>query len=265
MRGHGDRAVERPDSGFRQGRQAQPGVDDADETLSPQSKYGLLLASAITTRNPIVTVAMEAAAGVVMTPAAVEAAKSAASVMAMNNVYYRFVHFVSNPEYKTMPARLRMNWLGNPRVDRAHFELWALAVSAINGCGACMDAQKRRCGKPAPARIQFKRPCALRRSCSQLRLRSRPHGMARRKGPSNPPFCTFRALFSGHGRRGSQYPRAEFAESALTTEYSSVGRLSPGARGDLSPPRDLLGRADNAAGIVAPHPNLNNTPYPPRG
>lgn len=91
----------------------------ADETLSPQSKYGLLLASAIATRNPIVTTAMESAAAVVMTPAAVEAARSAASVMAMNNVYYRFVHLASNPEYKTMPARLRMNWLGNPRVDRA--------------------------------------------------------------------------------------------------------------------------------------------------
>lgn len=105
----------------------------ADETLSPQSKYGLLLASAIATRNPIVTAAMEAAAAVVMTPAAVEAAKSAASVMAMNNVYYRFVHLASNPECKTMPARLRMNALGHPGVDRADFELWALAVSAING------------------------------------------------------------------------------------------------------------------------------------
>lgn len=114
----------------------------ADETLSPQSKYGLLLASAIAARNPIVTAATESAACVVMTPAAIETAKSAASVMAMNNVYYRFVHLASNPECK-MPARLRMNWLGNPRVDRADFELWALAVSAIDGCGACMDAHEK--------------------------------------------------------------------------------------------------------------------------
>lgn len=115
----------------------------ADETLSPQSKYGLLLASAIATRNPIVTAAIEAAAGMVMTATAVEAAKSAASVMAMNNVYSRFIHLVSNPDYKIMPARLRMNWLGNLRVDRADFELWVLAVSAINGCGACMDAHEK--------------------------------------------------------------------------------------------------------------------------
>lgn len=68
-----------------------------------------MLASAIATRNPIVTAAMETAAAVVMTPATIEAAKSAVSIIAMNNVYYRFVHLASNPEYKTMPARLRMN------------------------------------------------------------------------------------------------------------------------------------------------------------
>lgn len=115
----------------------------ADEALSPHSKYGLLLASAVATRNPIVTAAMETAAAVMMTPAAVEATKSAASVMAMNKVYYRFVHLVSYSGYKTMAAQRRMNRLGNPRVDRADFELWALGVSAINGCGACMDAHEK--------------------------------------------------------------------------------------------------------------------------
>lgn len=45
--------------------------------------------------------------------AAVEAAKSIASVMAMNTVWYRFTHLASNPENKTMPARLRMNVLGD--------------------------------------------------------------------------------------------------------------------------------------------------------
>ncbi|MCA1458805.1 carboxymuconolactone decarboxylase family protein [Bradyrhizobium sp. BRP22] len=115
----------------------------SDETLSPQSKHGLLLATAIAGRNPVVIAAMESAAAVVLTPAAIAAAKSAASLMAMNNVYYRFVHLGSNPEYKTMPARLRMNDIGNPGVDKADFELWSLAVSAINGCGACMDAHEK--------------------------------------------------------------------------------------------------------------------------
>lgn len=106
----------------------------ADETLSPRSKYGVFLGERDhDPQSDRDGVAMEAGAGVVMTPTAVETAKSAASVMAMNNVYYRFAHLVSNPEYKTMNARPRMNWLGNPRVDGADFELCALAVSAMNG------------------------------------------------------------------------------------------------------------------------------------
>ncbi len=63
--------------------------------------------------------------------------------MAMNNIYYRFVHLASNKEYATMPARLRMNVIANPGVDKADFELWSLAVSAINGCGACIDAHEK--------------------------------------------------------------------------------------------------------------------------
>lgn len=82
----------------------------ADETLSPQRQYGLMLATAIATRNAALVAAMESAAAAVMTPEAIAAAKSAASVIAMNNAYYRFVHLVSN----TMQPRLRMNVIGNP-------------------------------------------------------------------------------------------------------------------------------------------------------
>ena len=64
--------------------------------------------------------------------------------MGMNNVYYRFTHLVGSEDYRTMPARLRMNVIGNPGVARADFELWSLAVSAINGCGACLAAHERQ-------------------------------------------------------------------------------------------------------------------------
>ncbi len=114
----------------------------SDEALDPQTKYGLFLACAVATRNPAVICAMDAMAADKLTPAAIAAAKSAASVMAMNNIYYRFVHLASNKEYATMPARLRMNVIANPGVDKADFELWSLAVSAINGCGACIDAHE---------------------------------------------------------------------------------------------------------------------------
>ena len=62
--------------------------------------------------------------------------------MAQNNVYYRFVNLAANKEYGTIPAKLRMNVIGNPGVDKIDFELWSLAVSAINGCGMCIDAHE---------------------------------------------------------------------------------------------------------------------------
>jgi alkyl hydroperoxide reductase subunit D len=114
----------------------------SDETLPPQQKYGLIVACAIASRNSEVRVALEAEAAQHLSPAALAAAKSAASIMAMNNVYYRFSHLVANTEYRTMPAKLRMNVIGNPGVDKLDFELWSLAVSAINGCGMCMDSHE---------------------------------------------------------------------------------------------------------------------------
>ncbi|MDB5656044.1 MAG: alkylhydroperoxidase, AhpD family [Tardiphaga sp.] len=115
----------------------------ADETLAEQTKYGLFVACATATRNPAVMAAMAAEADAHLTPAALSAARSAAAIMAMNNVYYRFAHMASNKEYVTMPARLRMNVIANPGVDKVDFELWSLAVSAINGCGACIDAHEK--------------------------------------------------------------------------------------------------------------------------
>ena len=35
-----------------------------------------------------------------------------------------------------------MNLLANPGVDKVDFELWSTAVSAVNGCGMCLDAHE---------------------------------------------------------------------------------------------------------------------------
>ena len=70
----------------------------------------------------------------------INAAKAAATIMAMNNIYYRFIHLSSDKDYGKLPANLRMNIIGNPGIEKVDFELMSLAVSAINGCGMCMDA-----------------------------------------------------------------------------------------------------------------------------
>ncbi|PZQ47695.1 MAG: alkyl hydroperoxide reductase [Micavibrio aeruginosavorus] len=113
-----------------------------EETLTAQQFWGTMLACAMTGGNETVITNVVAEASANLSPEAVAAAKSAASIMAMNNVYYKFVGMSANPEYKTMPAKLRMNVIGNPGVDKGDFELWSLAVSAMNGCKYCVDAHE---------------------------------------------------------------------------------------------------------------------------
>lgn len=111
--------------------------------LTEQQRAGTFVASALASRNAEVTSAILAEFGPRLSPEALTAAKAAAAIMAMNNIYYRFTHLVSAPDYKTMPAKLRMNVLAKPGVEKHDFELWSLAVSAINGCGMCVDSHER--------------------------------------------------------------------------------------------------------------------------
>jgi len=127
----------------------------ASETvLNDQQKWGCFLASAHAVGVPPVVRAVEAQAATVLTPEAMNAAKAAAAIMGMNNIYYRSLHLMKNPEYTTLPARLRMNVLANPGVAKMDFELWSTAVSAINGCGACMDAHEGELRKHGVANTQ---------------------------------------------------------------------------------------------------------------
>jgi alkyl hydroperoxide reductase subunit D len=112
-------------------------------SLSEQQLWGTLLATAIASRNETVLAAIDAEASDHLSHEAKEAAKASAAIMSMNNVYYRASHLLGNDEYIKMPARLRMNVIGNPGVEKEDFELWCLAVSAINGCGTCLESHER--------------------------------------------------------------------------------------------------------------------------
>lgn len=119
----------------------------AEQGLTEQQKAGTFIVSALASRNPEVIRAITAEFAPKLTPQALQAAKAAAAIMAMNNIYYRFVHLASAEDYKTLPARLRMNVIGKPGVEKVDFELWSLAVSAINGCGMCIDSHERELRK----------------------------------------------------------------------------------------------------------------------
>lgn len=145
------------------------GVTKSD-ALDDEKLFGTLLASALATGNRSLIAAVRSETADRLSPEATDAAHAAAAVMGMNNIYYRFLHLVENPEYGSIPARLRMQRLANPGVDKANFELWSLAVSAIHGCGRCITSHEKtlRSHSVSPQSIQ-----------EAVRIAAILHGVAR--------------------------------------------------------------------------------------
>lgn len=112
--------------------------------LNEKQIWSIALASAIAARNTAFARDIEAQARAHLADVEVEGAKAAAAIMAMNNIYYRFLHLVEDNEYQSMPARLRMNVIANHGIDKLDFELISLAVSAVNGCGLCVTSHEKK-------------------------------------------------------------------------------------------------------------------------
>ena len=111
--------------------------------LTEQQTWGAVVACAIAARNPQLLESLLAEAARHLNEQTLFAAKAAAAIMGMNNIFYRFRHLSSNEKYGAMPARLRMQVIGKHGSDPVDFELWCLAVSAINGCGVCVDSHEK--------------------------------------------------------------------------------------------------------------------------
>jgi len=109
--------------------------------LDQEQLWGTLLASAAATRNTQVLAEIGAEAANYLSAEAYQAALGAASIMGMNNVFYRGRGFLEG-RYDDLRPGLRMNIIANPGVDKANFELWSFAVSSINGCSHCMVAHE---------------------------------------------------------------------------------------------------------------------------
>jgi alkyl hydroperoxide reductase subunit D len=120
------------------------GVIAAATALSPAQAWAVALAGAVMTRNRDLIDAVEHDAAARLPPTGIAAARGAASIMGMNNVYYRFLHFMGEgSEYHHLPARLRMQVIGNPGIDKLDFELACLAASAIAGCASCTRSHEK--------------------------------------------------------------------------------------------------------------------------
>jgi alkyl hydroperoxide reductase subunit D len=120
-------------------------------TLTEEQLWGTLLASAAATRNTQVLAEIGAEAADNLSADAYHAALAAASIMGMNNVFYRGRGFLEG-RYDDLRAGLRMNVIANPGVDKANFELWSFAVSSINGCSHCVVAHEHTLREAGVAR-----------------------------------------------------------------------------------------------------------------
>ncbi len=111
--------------------------------LTGKQIRAVAFASAIAARQVPLAQAMEAFAAEQLDPTESDGVRAAAAMMGMTNVYYRFTHLIANKEYETLRASLRMNVMANPGIEKIAFEAASLAVSAINGCGMCLDAHEK--------------------------------------------------------------------------------------------------------------------------
>jgi len=112
-------------------------------TLNTAQVWGTAIATAFAARHPGVVAAILAEAQAAEVPApVVEDARAAAVLMGMNNVFYRFRHMVDKEDYMQKPARLRMQRIAKVATNKADFELFCLAVSAVNGCETCVRSHE---------------------------------------------------------------------------------------------------------------------------
>lgn len=118
-------------------------LDGTGSSLTPAQRWGVAIASAASVRSPRLLEAVLADARAQVSEEVVDDALAAASLMAMNNVYYRFRHMVGKATYSTKPARLRMTRMARPATNKQDFELFSLAVSAIHGCEMCIRSHEK--------------------------------------------------------------------------------------------------------------------------
>lgn len=113
------------------------------EHLSTKECALLALSTAINNNNkPLTQYFTQYAEAQGATAAETGEAAGCASLLASNNVFYRFRHFTQKEKYTQIPARIRMQLMMKPVTGKEFFELMSLAISAVNGCEMCVNAHE---------------------------------------------------------------------------------------------------------------------------
>lgn len=117
----------------------------SSESLNIKEAYFIALAVAVNEKHSTLIRAFHSKAKLNdATDAELAEVLACASTLAVNNVFYRFKHFIrsSSDAYQAMPAGIKMNIMMNPVLGKELFELISLAVSAVNGCESCVNSHE---------------------------------------------------------------------------------------------------------------------------
>ena len=125
------------------------------EHLSSEEVWAVALTASYFVRNAALQEAVLADAQSILGEGGVEDAQAAASLMAMNTIYFRFRHMVGKEVYGQMRSGLRMNRIMAPATTRKQFELCSLACAALAGCEACLQSHE---------------PNLLQEGCTELQI-----------------------------------------------------------------------------------------------
>ena len=107
-------------------------------SLDPLVAQGCALAAAFATGNGRLTTAIDAE---IEDRKEADAALTAATIMAQNNVWYPYVEMAGDPALKGLPAGLRMNGIMNHGgTTKKNFEAYSLTASIVGKCHFCVKA-----------------------------------------------------------------------------------------------------------------------------
>jgi alkyl hydroperoxide reductase subunit D len=107
-------------------------------SLAPELAEAIALAAAFATGNTKLWTWIHS---VLADRKEADAALTAASIMAQNNVWYPFVEMADDPALAGLPAQLRMNAIASHGgTTKANFEAYSLAASIVGKCHFCVKA-----------------------------------------------------------------------------------------------------------------------------
>lgn len=125
-----------------------------NSTLSQKQILGAALASSYAAKEKTLIKILQNESQDILSEAEQKAVKISTTLMAMNNIYYRFLHVSGDKEYLQLPAGLRMRGILDHGIEKVDFEIFSLAVSIINGCGMCIDAHVNQLLKYGLSKMQ---------------------------------------------------------------------------------------------------------------